>query len=167
MDSIGSACGDGLGVACPPKAAALLGLTICAVSLAVIGGINAIPGYQREDWRGVATALAAHTGPSLIVSPRYGLQPLGIYLPHLHRAAEPSAPLRELEFVALSKKRTGRSPLAPVVPTKPPSGYRLVEVKRTETYAISRFLSSLPRATSVSVLRAVDGEAEAEVLLHG
>ncbi len=157
----------GLGVACPPRTAALLGLTICVVSLAVIGGINAIPGYQREDWKGVAAALAAHTGPSLIVTPRYGLQPLGIYVSHLRKAAEPGTPSRELEFVGLSKKRTGRSPLAPVVPTKPPSGYRLVEVKRTETYAISRFMSSSPTATSVGVLRAVDGEAEAEVLLHG
>jgi mannosyltransferase len=156
----------GLGVACQPKVAALLGLTICVISLAVIGGINAIPGYQREDWRGVAAALAAHTGPSLIVTPRYGLQPLSIYLPHLRRAVEPSAPSRELEFVALSKKRTGRSPLAPVVPTKPPSGYRLVEVKRTETYAISRFLSGSPTVTSAGVLRAVDGGAEAEVLLR-
>jgi hypothetical protein len=92
---------------------------------------------------------------------------LGIYLPRLHETTAPSAPPRELEFVALSKKRTGRSPLAPVVPTRPPRGYRLVEVRRTETYAVSRFLTTLPAAISVSALRAVDGEAEAEVLLHG
>jgi mannosyltransferase len=157
----------GLGVVCQLKAAALLGLTICAVSLAVIVGINAIPGYQREDWRGVASALASHPGPSVIVTPRYGLQPLGIYLPHLHKTTAPSALSGELEFVALSKKRTGRSPLAPVVPTRPPRGYRLVEVRQTETYAVSRFLTTLPTATSVSALRAIDGEAETEVLLRG
>jgi len=156
----------GLGIACPPRAAALLGLAICAISLAVIGGINAIPGYQRDDWRGVAAALAAHTGPSLIVTPSGGLQPLGIYLPHLHKTTASSTPPRELEFVALRTKRTGRSPLAPVVPTRALPGYRLVEVQRTETYAISRYLAPLPTVTSVSVLRGADGTAEAEVLLH-
>src|SRR6202042_3073433 len=46
----------GLGVAHDHRVGALLGLALCATSIAVIVGIDTIPGYQRDNWRGVATA---------------------------------------------------------------------------------------------------------------
>jgi uncharacterized membrane protein len=155
----------GLGVVHGPRLGALLGIALCLLSLAVIAGTNAIPGYQRDDWRGVASALAAHGGPGVIVAPIYGLAPLSIYLAHLEKATAPRISTRELEFVALRTKRTGRSPLAPVVPTRGPRGYRLVAVARTETYAVSRFVAVQPVSSSAKTLLGPEG-GEAELILH-
>jgi mannosyltransferase len=162
----------GLGVHGSRMPGALLGSSLCVVSLAVIVATNAIPGYQREDWRGVAGTLAsdlpsaASTSPSVIVTQSEALEPLRVYLPILQRTLAARLDSRELEFVALRKKRTGRSPLPPVVPTTAPSGYRLVAVKRTEAYAVSRFLARSPEASlEAKALRADAGQAEAEVLL--
>jgi len=156
----------GLGVAHDRRMGALLGLALCAISIAVIVGIDTIPGYQRDNWRGVATALSSHPGASVIVTPSEGFVPLSIYLPRLELVSASRYPARELEFVALRSKHTGHAPLPPVVSTKPPPGYRLAEVKRTETYAIARFLAPRAMTTSTNVLRRIAMEASAEVLIH-
>lgn len=153
----------GLGLARNPRVGAL-GLALCATSLAVIVGINAIPGYQRDNWQGAASALASHAGPGIIVIPEEGLAPLSIYLSHLKKVTSSRIPAREVEFVELRTKRTGRSPLAPVVPTIAPAGYRLISVKRTETYAVSRFLSPESVTLSARSLQRKIGEPTAEVL---
>lgn len=57
----------GLGAARAPRAGAIIGAGLCAVSLAVIVVTNVRPGYQRDDWRGVARSLPASSGPRLIV----------------------------------------------------------------------------------------------------
>ena len=150
-----------------PRVGALLGLTLCAISLAVIVGVNAIPGYQRDNWKGVAAALASHAGPSVIVTPSEGFVPLSIYLPHLQKVSASPTPTRELEFVNLRTKRTGRSPSAPVVPTTAPPGYRLIAVKRTESYAVSRFLAPGNTIPTASLLKREIGEPAAEVLIRG
>jgi 4-amino-4-deoxy-L-arabinose transferase-like glycosyltransferase len=156
----------GLGMTHNLRVGLLLGLALFATSLAVIVGVNAVPGYQRDNWRGSAAALASDTDPSVIVTPQEGLVPLSIYLPHLKKLTGSHVLTRELEFVALRSQRTGRSPLGPVVPTNAPRGYRLIEVKRTETFAISRFRASMPIVTSARVLRAAEGQSESEVLFH-
>jgi len=156
----------GLSVAGNPRVGATLGLVLCATSLAVIVGINAIPGYQRDNWRGVADTLASHAGPGVIVTPPEGLVPLSIYLPHLELASASRIPTRELEFVALRTKRTGRTPLAPVVPTTAPAGYHLAELERTETYALSRFLAPRPVTVTAALLRHEIGGTSAEVIVQ-
>jgi hypothetical protein len=156
----------GLGVARDRRVGAVLGLALCAISIAVIVGTDTIPGYQRDNWRGVATTLSSDRGASVIVTPSEGFVPLSIYLPHLELASASRLPARELEFVALRSKRTGHTPLAPVVTTKPPPGYRLAEVKRTETYAVARFVAPHATTTNTDVLRRIAMEASAEVLIH-
>jgi mannosyltransferase len=155
----------GLGVTRSPRVAAL-GLALCVTSLAVIVGINTIPGYQRDNWRGLANALTAHAGPGVIVAPLNGFTPLRIYLPHLELATTSRIPTKELEFVALRTKRTGRTPLAPVVPTAAPAGYRLAELERTETYAFSRFVALLRTAANAPELRHMTRESASEVLIR-
>jgi mannosyltransferase len=157
----------GLGAAGDRRVGVLLGLALCTISIAVIAGINALPGYQREDWRGVGATLASHPGPAEIVVPEEGLGPLSIYLPGLRKVLAPRTTTRELEFVAIRTKRTGRSPLAPAVFTTLPAGYRLISVKRTETYAVSFLLaprSGIPRARLPALQ---PGGGTEEVLLRG
>ena len=117
----------GLGVARAPRAGAALGAGLCAVSLGVIAATNALPAYQRDDWRGAAHALPAHARERVIVGPRNSALPLSIYLPATREAAGRYVAARELDFVALRRRRTGRSPAAPAVPTRAPAGFRLVQ----------------------------------------
>ena len=136
----------GLGCARAGDAGALLGLCLCALSLAVNVGIDVSPAYQRDDWRGAARALAsAPASGRAIVVERYGSVPLAVYLPRTHALTAPSVSTRELDVIVLRTKRTGRSPLSPAAPRTPPPGFRLAYTRQTSTYAVSRFLA--PHAT--------------------
>jgi mannosyltransferase len=143
----------GLGVGRDHRLTVSLGLALIATSLAVIAGINALPEYQRENWRGVASTLGSRRGSGVLVIPSEGLVPLGIYLPHLKKLAVSQISTRELQFVALRTKRTGRSPLPAVVPRLAPHGYRLVQYRLTSSYAVSRFLAPHPVVISVKLLQ--------------
>ncbi|MGH2853394.1 MAG: glycosyltransferase family 39 protein [Solirubrobacteraceae bacterium] len=156
----------GLGVARAPRAGAALGVGLCAVSLAVIAGIDTTPGYQRDDWRGAAQALPALRHERVIVGQENASLPLSIYLPATREATGASVSTGELDFIALRTRRTGRAPLPPVVPTSPPHGFRLAGVSRSEAFAVARFLA--PHATSVQVatLRRIGGEPKAEVIVQ-
>ena len=156
----------GLGVARAPRAGTALGVCLCALSLAVAIAVEAIPGYQRDDWRGAAAALPIATPGRVIIGEEDSSIPLSIYLPSTSPVEGGSVSTRELDFIALRTRRTGRSPLPPAIVTTPPPGFRPAGVRRSETYAVSRFLA--PRATSVTVatLRRIGGEPKAEVIVQ-
>jgi mannosyltransferase len=156
----------GLGLTRAPRAGAALGACLCAISLAVIVAINALPGYQRDDWRAAARALPATTAGRVIVSTENASLPLSIYLPATSPFAGASVSTRELDFIALRTRRTGRSPLPPVVPTSPPPGFRPAGGRRSETYAVARFLAPRPVSVSVATLRRIGGEPKAEVIVQ-
>jgi 4-amino-4-deoxy-L-arabinose transferase-like glycosyltransferase len=157
----------GLGAAGARHAGAVLGVGMCAVSLAVIAATNLIPAYQRDDWRGAARALTPlRLGSRVLVSESSSSIPLSVYLPGVQALAAPTVITRELDFIALRVRRTGRSPLAPAPPTSPPSGFRLAGVRRSETYAVSRFVATRPRTLRASALRRMSGESTAEVMLQ-
>ena len=156
----------GLGVARAPRAGATLGVGLCVVSLAVIVGTDAIPGYQRDDWRGAAQALPAPRSERTIVGPRNSALPLSIYLPATSAATGQSVTTQELDFIALRTRRTGRSPLVPVVPTSPPRGFRPAGVRRSEAYAVSRFLAPHAARVSIEILRHMSQDPEAEVIVQ-
>jgi mannosyltransferase len=156
----------GLGLARAPRAGTALGVGLLAVSLAVIAWVLAVPGYQRDDWRGAAHALPPATGGRVIVSQENASIPLSIYLPGLRSATGSSVSTRELDFLALRTRRTGRSPLAPRVPTQPPPGFSLAGIGRTETYAVARFVARRPTTVTDETLRRLDREASAEVMIQ-
>jgi mannosyltransferase len=156
----------GLGVARAGRAGALLGAGLCAISLLVIFGIDTTPGYQRDDWRGLARVLQAPAANRVIVAPEHGSSPLYIYMPSSQNLTTPSTAAHEIAFVALRTQRTGRAPKPPSVPTNPPPGFRLLGVRRTEAFAVSRFLTKGYARVSVSSLRQMSGEAKADVFLQ-
>jgi mannosyltransferase len=157
----------GVGVARAARTGALLGAGICVISLLVIYGIDTTPGYQRENWRGVSEALGPTTGSRFIITPNHGSSPLFIYDPTLEGVSTPRLSAREIDFVALSTARTGRTPLPPAVPTSPPPGFRLVSVHRTESFAISRFLTTGTTTTvSAKALRRLDQEPKADIVVQ-
>jgi len=145
---------------------ASLGILLCVLSLVVIGAIDAIPGYQRDDWRGVARALRTPPSPDrVLVAERYSSTPLSIYLPGTRTDAGPTAVTHELDFVTLRERRTGRSPTPPAVVSAPaPPGFHSAGVVRTETYALTRFVSPRAVRVEVALLRRLSGEPYAEAI---
>jgi hypothetical protein len=156
----------GLGASGSARLGTTLGIALCVLSLLVIVAINLIPGYQRDDWRGVAAQLQASVPGRVLVTPEDGSIPLGIYMPRLRETTAPRVSTRELDFVALRTRRTGRSPLAPAIPTRPPPGFQLASVKRTEAYAVARYVASQPTATTAKDLRRLAGDPDAEIVLQ-
>ncbi len=140
------------------RSATLIGACLCILSLAVIAAVNLSPGYQRDDWRGAAHALPTGAVDRVIVGEPYSSPPLSIYLPATRPVTGQSVDVREVDFIALRIRRTGRSPLLPSVPTRAPSGFRLAGVRKTSTYAVSRFVSSRARILTAALLRRLSGE---------
>jgi mannosyltransferase len=156
----------GLGATRAGRGGPLLGLGLCVISLAVIAGTDLIPGYQRDDWRGAAQALTPSRSPGrVIVAERYGSLPLSIYLPATRTVTASTVSTREVDVIALRTRRTGRSPLPPVAPTQPPPGFRLAGVRRTEAYAVSRFVAARSTSVTLSRLRRLS-EPLAEVIVQ-
>jgi mannosyltransferase len=156
----------GLGAARAGRNGALLGAAICALSLLVIAAVDLMPGYQREDWRGVARALQSPAAPRVIVAPELGAAPLFIYMPTNESLVTPTIAAHEVAFVALSTPHTGHPPLPPVVPRSPPPGFRLVGVRRSEAFAVSRFRATGTATVSMRSLRRIDREPKAEIFLQ-
>jgi mannosyltransferase len=156
----------GLGARRAPRAGALLGTALCALSLAVIVAVDLLPAYQRDDWRGAASAIPASASARVIVGEQYSAAPLSIYLGTLKSVSATHVAARELDFVALRIKRTGRSPLPAVVPTKPPAGFQLAAVHRAEAFAVSRFVARRPVTVSTAALRRLSGESAAEIVVE-
>jgi mannosyltransferase len=153
----------GLDVSRRRLAASALGVGLCAISLAVVLAVNLSPAYQRDNWRDAARTVASVGTPAIVVIPERGFQPLHVYVAHLQLLKVPTVSPRVVEFVAMREKRTARTPLAPVVPTKPPPGFRLGGVKRTKSYAVSWFVATRATTVTTSALESQSGPG-AEVL---
>jgi mannosyltransferase len=156
----------GVGVARAGRAGPLLGVGLCAISLAVIVAINVTPVYQRDNWRGIANTLSKPATSRVVVGEEFASLPLSVYLGPFQGSSGVSVTTGELDFVALRIRRSARSPLPPVVPLNPPSGFRLAGVHRTETFAVSRFVAPRPTTIRLRVLRRMFGEPKAEVVIQ-
>jgi hypothetical protein len=154
----------GLGVRASPRLGSALGAGLCAISLLVIAGVELTPGYQRDDWRGTARSLSRTISQSVVVGPQFSAAPLAVYLPGLELLSGPSVVTREIDFVDLRTRRTGRSPSPPAVLTMAPPGFRASGSRRTETYAVSRFTAAKPTAVSTAALRRLSDEPKAEIV---
>jgi hypothetical protein len=143
-----------------------VGAAVCAISLAVIVATNLLPGYQRDDWRGVAEALPEHApyGRVLVVE-RYGGSPLSVYLASLHVPGTSQVKVREIAFAHLRTRHTSGAPYAPYVQLQGPRGFRLASVDKNEAFAVSRFVATGEPAVPVSRLVRLSGSPTSEVLL--
>jgi Dolichyl-phosphate-mannose-protein mannosyltransferase len=157
----------GLGATDAQRAGIAVGAGICLMSVLVILGIDTQPAYQRDDWRGVAHGLHAPSSGSIVVTEANSLLPLSIYVPTLRKTDAKSVAAQEIEFVALRVRHTGRAPSAATVPTGPLTHFRLAGIKRTETYAISRFVAPYTVSTKASELRRLISEKGSEILVSG
>ena len=111
----------------------------------------------RMRWRPASTRIIVIVALNADIA--HGLPRRRPHCPLCNRLA------RELDFVSLRTRRTVGAPLAPVVPTSPPAGFRWAGVTRTEPFAISRFLA-VGGTVTVAALRHLKGEPSAEVILQ-
>lgn len=156
----------GLGTAGARRGGALLGGALCAIYVAMIVAANAIPDYQRNNWRGVALALAKPEAARLIVAEAHAAMPLSIYMGPLRDVSALVPAVREVDFVALRHLRTVGPPQAAVVPLRAPTGFRAAGVTRTETFAISRFVATSATTPTFSQLVRLSAIGNAEAILQ-
>jgi Dolichyl-phosphate-mannose-protein mannosyltransferase len=161
----------GFGVARAPRAGALLGCALCAISLAMIAAANLIGDYRRNDWRGVGQALGRSASARVIVGELHAAGPLSIYMGPVSSVPARLPPVREVAFFAFRHLRTLGPPEAAVVPTRPPPGFRRASVTRAETFAISRFVAARPTVPARAALVGLSanpkiGATTAEIMLR-
>jgi len=143
-----------------------LGVALCSVFAVVIIATNLIAGYQRDDWRGIARSLPATTAGTVIVGPRFSSSTLSVYRGSLQGVQPASVTTREIDFVALRTRKTGKAPAPPVVPATGPAGFTPAGATRTESFAVIRFQAPTARTVSSQTLRRLAGDGEAELVLE-
>ncbi len=156
----------GLGTARATRTTAALGVGLVALSLAVIVAIDVLPGYQRDDWRGIAHALGSGRAGRVIVSERFGEATLSVYLPEVHQTSDRTVLTREVAYVSLRVRHTGGAPSPAPIPSHVPAGFQLAGVTRSEAFAVVRYRA--PRATAIATaaLQRISPEAATEVSLQ-
>ena len=124
--------------------------TVLLISFVVAQArVDGHPGYQRPDWRGVASALGDPRAPRAIVAfdGELAAGPLAIYLPSVswlqaNRAPGPGEPpvgVGEIDVVG-STFQTRAKTL--------PTGFRLIGSKPVDSYLVERFALSTPLRTT-------------------
>lgn len=155
----------GVAVARPGWLGPGIGAALCVIFVAVIVTTEAIPSYQRDDWRDVARSLRhLGEGSRVVVTGSSGVVPLSIYLPSVGEVKSSSVTTREVDFVSLRTPRTARPPSPPSAPRQPPAGFSPAPGARTSTYAIYRFVASGPATESLMDLRRAAGDPTADVI---
>ena len=156
----------GVGCAAAGRLGAAVGTAVCTIGIAVIVATNLLPGYQRDDWRGVAEALPGHAPYSrVLVVEQYGGSPVSVYLGPLHAPVTTAVNVREIAFAHLRTRHTSGAPYAPYVQLQAPPGFRLASVDRNEAFAVSRFVATGAQRVPVSELVRLGGGPGSEVLL--
>jgi 4-amino-4-deoxy-L-arabinose transferase-like glycosyltransferase len=136
------------------RAGVALSTVLCVLSLVLIGFVDAMPRYQRENWRGAARALGpARVDRAIVVTPSdiawLGFDtPLPIYQPGLQQISKAGAEVRELDILGV---RAGGAALPRELLRAPNDSFRLVERNSNDSFTMLRFASMRP----VRVTRAV------------
>jgi len=95
------------------RAGGLLIAGLCAIGVIAYAGVEGNVLYQRDDWRGVATALGAPTATPrvVVINPSDGVPALGIYMP-LRPIAHAAYVSAEIEVVDLTHNPPEPNPIA-------------------------------------------------------
>jgi len=156
-----------------PRAYQLLsGAAIVSVFLGVIAATEVLPAYQRDDWRGAAKSLPPAEGQRLLVAEDFSAIPLSVYLPSISTvlpgkasAGDRTVRTREVVFIALRQRKTFGSPEPPAPPHGRLPGFAGPQIASSEAWATARYVAPGPRTVALSALRALAGQADAEVMV--
>ncbi len=126
---------------------------LCALSLVCIAAVDSDPSLQRPDWRGAAAVLPRPSSPRAIVGDRLAPRSLQPYLSGLS-AYPAGTPVREIDVIDATASQDGGD-AAPVLPTAPPTGFRLARTERTASYLVRVFSAPAARPVPVASLLGV------------
>jgi uncharacterized membrane protein len=123
------------------RAGAALVAGICAAGLLAYIGVENNAAYQRDDWRGVATAIGPATvGPRIIVvNPASGVPALQLYMRahEITSASTPAVATREIDVIDV-----GSDPPAPAAAI-PVAGFTTT-ILHTGAFTLIRYLAPAP-----------------------
>jgi mannosyltransferase len=134
------------------RAGPILTGVLCAAGVAAFVGVETTPADQRDDWRGVATAIGpAQLGPRVVVvDPSDGALALRVYLA-LARVRPTTATLtiREVDVVDVARNAALPSPHAGI------PGFIAQSVIHTGSYTLQRYVAATPLSESYAQIGAV------------
>lgn len=143
-----------------PRAGLALGGGLAALWIAIVVSVALEPRFQREDWRGAATALGAPADRAVVVTPASGVVPMAYYRPGLEPMPPGGTSVREVVVVGLPDADSDKPPDAATVA---PPGPAFTEVERTQTesFSLVRFRAPRPQpvAPALTDLAARPGQA--------
>jgi mannosyltransferase len=115
-------------------------VALAALWLAVIVVVVTEPRYQRDDWRGALDALGETRGArAIVLTPGNSAAQLEVYRPGARSANRPVTAIREIAVLALAHREPGRALETPPFPRQhAPAGFRVVERRREDTFALVR-----------------------------
>jgi mannosyltransferase len=121
---------------------------ICAAGVVAYAGVEGNVAYQRDDWRGVASAIGPIRGPiAVVLEPASGSLPLAIYaplhvIPPLYATALTT---REVDVVDLGRDVAVPAALPPLAGFTP-------TVERTPEFTLVRYRAPVPTQTTVPAI---------------
>jgi hypothetical protein len=119
--------------------------TLAVLTLAATVGTALVPGWQRDDWRGAATAIGEPAARAIVVTEPSQAVPVELYR---ERAADPPVdPLVVEEVVALAR-RDGATAVSPGAEVIASLGLRVAERRVEPTYELLRLV---PEAGPVTI----------------
>jgi hypothetical protein len=105
------------------------------VALAVVVQSSLNASLQRDDWRGLVRALGpAHSDRAIVLTPEVGKTPFALYAGELSPFPPVGFAVPEVDVVA-----NARPPR--FAPPPPPPGFRLAQVRRSDSWQLVRFVS--------------------------
>lgn len=140
---------------------------LCAVFMYVGLAIDATPRYQRNDWRGVSSALGPRTKRVIVASPDSALLPMQAYQRGITTLTGPLS-TDTLDVIEIPPQQTGQGTAAPDHPSaafRPPPGFKLVGARYTSTYAVLALRSPRPVILTPATLSAVRLGAQSYTVL--
>jgi 4-amino-4-deoxy-L-arabinose transferase-like glycosyltransferase len=126
---------------------------LCVVGGLAFVGVELTPADQRDDWRGVASAIGpALLGPRVVVvDPSDGVPALRLYLPlsRVTPSANPYLTIREIDVIDVARNPPLPSPSVVVL------GFVPQPVVHTGAYTLERYVAATPLRESYAQIGAV------------
>jgi hypothetical protein len=146
---------------------------LCGAGAACVALVATDPDFQREDWRGLASALRRQAEiRAIVVTPGDGPTALWPYLEGVRRMPPAGATVREIAVAALPVLYDVKvdPPLNPGTPTPAPpvEGFEAFARRDGQTFTLVRYRSLRPRRVTVADLAgaSIDRSQPASLLLQ-
>jgi hypothetical protein len=139
---------------------------LCALSVGTIVAVVSTPGYQRDDWRGVADVLGPPARDrAIVVTPADGAAALEWYMRNARTTGE-TRTVAEIDAVGLAPRLPGQKPKPPRGPAPVAAGF--TQVRRIErptfTVVVSRSATPTPVSNSFAAAQRLSLQLPAAVI---